>query len=103
MLWSNLLLRIEIGFDTLFSPGGPILLILDVFLSDSLTVVEMLDVPAGDLEKDDWDCPRPSEKEFLWRDRSGDEVWEPRVFLASFKGEEGPLLIMLWKNKIKRQ
>ena len=72
------------------------LLILAVVLSASLTVVERLEVPAVDLEKEDWDWPRPSEKEFLWRARSGEEtVWEPRVFLASFSGEEGPLLIIL--------
>lgn len=61
-----------------------------------MTVLGRFEVPAVDLEKVDCDCPRPSEKEFLWRARRGEEmVWEPRVFLASFSGEEGPLLIIL--------
>lgn len=53
------------GLDTLLSPGGPMLLILVVLLSDSLTVLERLEVPAVDLEKVDWVWLSPSEKEFL--------------------------------------
>lgn len=83
------------GLDTLLSPGGPMLLILVVLLSDSLTVLERLEVPAVDLEKVDWVWLSPSEKEFLWSALRGD--CEPRVFLASFRGEEGPLRIILWK------
>lgn len=72
------------------------MLILVEFLSESLAVLVRLEVPAVDFEKVGWDWPSPSEKEFLWRARRGEDmVWEPRVFLASFKGEEGPLLIIL--------